>query len=346
MATQKVIVLTTGGTISHRSDKSGVAAMSFDPAEILSGLSVSNIEIECRAVMRKGSMDVVSGDWVVIADAIADAMASTPRGIVVAHGTDTMQYTAAALSFMLRHLPVPVVMTGSIIPGGDAGSDALPNLRDAVAVAALAEFAEVCVVFAGKIIRGTRARKIHSHAADAFASINAPLLGTVVNGKIAKGVVAVEPRSTSRLKLATQLDSNVMLIKLTPNLSAEALARYLDGASGVVLEGTGIGHIRTDLQPMLARFGNPVVLSTQAVYGGEKLGGYEVDRSILALPNVIPAGDMLSETALVKLMWAFGQGGEIRALMRTNIAGELRTVLRKRRLIRKTETHRHGRARR
>jgi L-asparaginase/Glu-tRNA(Gln) amidotransferase subunit D len=217
-------------------------------------------------------------------------------------------------------------MTGSMTPGGDPGSDALPNLRDAVAVAALADFAEVCVVFAGKIIRGTRARKIHSHAADAFASINAPLLGTVVNGKIARGLLPAEPSSTSGLKLATRLDSNVMLIKLTPNLSAEALARYLGGTSGVVLEGTGVGHIRTDLQLTVARFGNPVVLSTQAVYGGEKLGAYEVDRAILALPNVIPAGDMLSETALVKLMWALGQGREIRAVMRTNIAGELQTA--------------------
>jgi L-asparaginase type I len=322
MAKPKVIVLTTGGTIGHRSGKDGVATMSFDPAGLVSALALPAIDIEFRAVMRKGSMDVVPDDWVTIAKAVADTLQGAPRGIVVAHGTDTMHYTAAALSFMLRGLPVPVVMTGSMIAGGDAGSDALPNLRDAVTVAALADFAEVCVVFAGKIIRGTRARKVHSHAVDAFASINAPLLGTLVDGKIALGALRGATRSTSKLELATELDGNVVLIKLTPNLSAHALARQLEGASGAVLEGTGVGHIRTDLQPVVEQFGRPVVLCTQAIYGGERLGAYDVDRHILALPNIIPGGDMSSETALVKLMWALGEGGDVRTIMQTNLAGE------------------------
>jgi L-asparaginase type I len=326
MAKPKVIVLTTGGTIAHRSGTDGVATMSFDPAGLVSALALPAIDIEFRAVMRKGSMDVVPDDWVTIATAVADALKGAPRGIVIAHGTDTMHYTAAALSFMVRGLPVPVVMTGSMIAGGDAGSDALANLRDAVTVAALADFAEVCVAFAGKIIRGTRARKIHSHAVEAFASINAPLLGTVVDGEIAIGALRGTTPSTSELELATELDSNVVLIKLTPNLSADTLARQLEGASGAVLEGTGVGHIRTDLQPVVEQFGRPVVLSTQAVYGGERLGAYEVDQHILALPNVIPGGDMSSESALVKLMWALGQGGDVRAIMQTNMAGERGTA--------------------
>jgi L-asparaginase/Glu-tRNA(Gln) amidotransferase subunit D len=121
----------------------------------------------------------------------------------------------------------------------------------------------------------------------------------------------------------SSFDQNVALVKLTPNISSEMLARVLLGSSAAVLEGTGVGHIRTDLQPVVAQFGKPVVISTQAVYGGERLGGYDADRHILALPNVIPGGDMTSEAALVKLMWALGQGGEVKAIMRTNIAGEL-----------------------
>jgi L-asparaginase type I len=323
MAKPKVIVLTTGGTIGHRSEANGVATMSFDPAGLVSALALPDIDIEFRAVMRKGSMDVGPADWVVIAQAVSDAMASAPRGVVIAHGTDTMHYTAAALAFMLRGLPVPVVMTGSMIPGGDAGSDALPNLRDAVTVAAFADLAEVCVVFMGKIIRGTRARKVHSHAVDAFASINAPPIGSVAAGQIVMGAHKVARRSASTLSLTTALDSNVVLVKLTPNLSKDALARQLEGASGAVLEGTGVGHIATDLRPAVAAFRKPVVVTTQAVHGGEKLGAYDVDKDILAIPNVIPAGDMSSETALVKLMWALPQGGDVRALMRTNIAGEI-----------------------
>lgn len=317
MKKRKVIVLTTGGTIGHRSEKDGIATPSFDPAGLVSALALPDIDIDFRAVMRKGSMDVVPSDWAVIASAAAGALADGPHGVVIAHGTDTMHYTAAALTFMLRDLPVPVVLTGSMIPGGDSGSDAPQNLRDAVTVAAFADFAEVCVVFAGKIIRGTRARKIHSHAVDAFASINAPLLGTVHKGGIALNAVKMTPRRVSAPEFVTGLDSNVVLIKLTPNLSADVLERQLAGASGAVLEGTGVGHIRTDLQPVVAAFAKPVVITTQAVDGGEKLGSYEADRSILALPNIIPGGGMPSEALLVKLMCALGQGRDVTAFMRS-----------------------------
>jgi L-asparaginase type I len=273
--------------------------------------------------MRMGSLEVGPPEWVVIAEAVTDAMTSAPSGVVIAHGTDTMHYTAAALAFMLRSLPVPVVMTGSMIPGGDAGSDALPNLRDAVTVAALADLAEVCVVFRGQIIRGTRARKIHSHAVDAFTSINVPPIGSVEAGRVVMGAQKVARRGASTLSLATALDTNVVLVKLTPNLSKEVLARQFEGASGAVLEGTGVGHIATELRPAVAAFGKPVMVTTQTVHGGEKLGLYDVDKDILAIPNVIPAGDMSSETALVKLMWTLPQGGNAKALMRTNIAGEI-----------------------
>jgi L-asparaginase/Glu-tRNA(Gln) amidotransferase subunit D len=93
--------------------------------------------------------------------------------------------------------------------------------------------------------------------------------------------------------------------------------------SGTVLEGTGIGHIRSELLSVVASFGKPAVMTTQAIYGGEKLGLYAADRAILDTPNIIPAGDMTSETALVKLMWALRQGGDVRSLMQTNIAGEI-----------------------
>jgi L-asparaginase/Glu-tRNA(Gln) amidotransferase subunit D len=137
------------------------------------------------------------------------------------------------------------------------------------------------------------------------------------------GAHKVARRSASTLSLTTALDSNVVLVKLTPNLSKDALVRQLEGASGAVLEGTGVGHIATDLRPAVAAFREPVVVTTQAVHGGEKLGAYDVDKDILAIPNIIPAGDMSSEAALVKLMWALPQGGDVRALMRTNIAGEI-----------------------
>jgi glutamyl-tRNA(Gln) amidotransferase subunit D len=326
----KIIVLTTGGTIGHSSRTDGVAIMDFDPARLVRAIAFPDADIEFKSILHKGSMDIGPDDWVAIAQAVADAMALEPRGVVILHGTDTMHYTAAALCFMLRDLGVPVVMTGSMIPGGDSGSDAIANLRDAVAVAAQADFAEVCIVFSadaprtkGVIIRGCRARKVHSHAIDAFASIDAPPIGTIADDRIVRSNLAVRPRASSRLSLATAVDRNVVLIKLTPNLEPGTLARLLEGASGAVLEGTGVGHIKTSLQPVIAQFGKPTVVGTQAAHGGERLGSYEVDRNILAIPNVIPAGDMTSETALVKLMWALEQGGDVGSIMRTSFAGEI-----------------------
>lgn len=325
----RVIVLTTGGTIGHRSS-GGVAVMDFNPSSLASAVGLIGIDIEFRAIFAKGSMDIATDDWVILAEAIAAAATESPRGIVVLHGTDTLQYTAAALSFMLSGLYFPLVLTGSMLPGGDTNSDALANLRDAVRVAALADMAEVCVVFSadaersrGTIIRGTRARKVHSLAIDAFASVNAAPIGSVEGEHLRMSSPLPRPRGSGPLRLATELDRDVVLVKLTPAVTPAILARHLQGASGAVIEGTGIGHIKSDLQGVVAAFGRPVVITTQAVYGGERLGRYAADRAILEIPNIIPTADMTSETALVKLMWALKQAGDVRAIMRSNIAGEI-----------------------
>jgi L-asparaginase type I len=326
----KVLVLTTGGTIGHRSQKDGVAVMDFDPQGLIASTGLPDVDLEFRSIFRKGSMDIVPDDWVVLAEAVAQAIAVRPRGVVILHGTDTMHYTASALSFMLLDLGVPVVMTGSMLPGGDSGSDAIPNLRDAIIVAADADFAEVCIVFSadanrtkGVIMRGCRARKMNSHAIDAFASIDVPPIGSIAGNTIVRSGLETRPRKSGPLRLATDMDRKAVLIKLTPAVTPEWLARQLQGASGAVLEGTGVGHIRTDLQPVVSAFGKPTVVATQTVYGGERLGSYDIDRNILAIPHIIPAGDMNSDCALVKLMWALGQGGDVRSIMRTDLAGEI-----------------------
>lgn len=326
----KVHILTTGGTIGHRSAEDGIAVMDFDPGRLASDIGLPDIDLEFREILQKGSMDIVPDDWTIIATATARLISEVPRGIVILHGTDTMHYTASALSFMLRDLSLPVVLTGSMRPGGDPGSDSLANLRDAICVAAHSDLAEVCVVFSadvkrtkGVIIRGARARKIHSYAINAFDSINIPPIGYVQDGKIALTELKANRRNSSKLRLATDLDQNVGLIKLHPAMTPKMLARNLHGVSGAVLEGTGVGHIKTDLQEVVARFNRPTVISTQAVYGGERLGLYDVDRYILDIPNIIPVRDMNSDTALVKLMWALKQDGDVRSIMQLNIAGEV-----------------------
>lgn len=327
---RKVVILTTGGTIGHRSKADGVAVMDFSPTSLVSEIGILGVDLEVRDVMRKGSMDIVPDDWKAIATATARAVREEAHGVVILHGTDTMHYTSSMLSFMLQDPGVPIVLTGSMKPGGDTGSDSLPNLRDAIRVAAYSDIAEVCVVFSADrdrtkavVIRGSRARKVHSYAINAFASINVPPIGYVESDEIALTQLAINRRRKIELKLSTDIDENVVLIKLNPAVTPEVLSRHLHGASGAVLEGTGIGHIKTDLHDVVARFNKPAAMTTQTICGGERLGAYEVDRHILGIPNIIPTGDMNSETVLVKLMWALRQHADVKALMRTNIAGEI-----------------------
>ncbi len=160
-------------------------------------------------------------------------------------------------------------------------------------------------------------------AINAFNSINIPPIGYIENGEIAFTEVKTRKKGSGELHLFPQLDPNVILVKQNPALSVPMLSRFLEGASGAVIEGTGAGHIRSELLEAIASFKGPVVMSTQAIGGGVHWGLYAQDRCYMDIRNLISAGEMTSETALVKLMWALGQGGDIRLTMLTNIAGEL-----------------------
>lgn len=327
---KKIVVLTTGGTIAHSSANGGPATMSFDPAGILAMEGIDGIAVDFRPLLRKGSMDIDPADWRLIAEAAATALQESPAGVVILHGTDTMHYTAAALSFMLRDISVPVVLTGSMIPGGNAGSDAPANLRDAIRVAATADLAEVCIVFSadesrsrGAIIRGSRARKVRSQRIDAFASIGMLPLGAVDGSNIVISQATARRRRQRQLRVALELEPNVVLVKLTPVTTAATLARQLEGAAGAVIEGFGVGHIKADLHATVSSFGRPVVVSTQALHDGEQLGAYDVDAGILAVPNIVRGADMTSETAFVKLAWMLGQGSAVVESMGRSIAGEV-----------------------
>jgi L-asparaginase type I len=300
---------------------------------LLSRLEDLGVNIHSNSIMQKGSAHMDFNDVVRIAEATAAAAKAGPKGVVILHGTDTMHYTASALSFMLKDLGLPVVLTGSMIPGGDPESDSLFNLQNAITVAAFADVAEVCIVFSadmekkrGVIIRGCRARKISSIAMNSFISVNALPIGYVENGKISYTELEVRKRTEREIKLLTKLDSNVILLKQNPALTATILARFLSGASGAVIEGTGAGHIKADMIGVIESFKGPVVMSTQTIYGGVKWGMYPDDKLLLRAKNLIAAGDMTSETAFVKLMWALGHGGDVRSIMLTNIAGELTEV--------------------
>ena len=326
-----IYLFSTGGTISEQSTKDGAVPLKGHEDWLLAHLEEGGITVRMKpAPVAKGSAHLVPEDWKTIARAVADAIREGAHGVVVLHGTDTMQYTASALSFMLSGLTVPVVMTGSMIPGADPGSDAPFNVQNAVTVAAYSDLAEICIVFSadqrksrGMILRGCRARKIHSTHLDAFTSVNLSPLGYVKEGKIIYTRVQRRKRGTAALKLSLDLDPNVVLVKQHPAITARGLEHLLEGASGAVLEGTGAGHLRTELHEVIASFNRPVVMTTQAIFGGVRWGMYASDQAYLGIKNLIPGGDMTGETALVKLMWALGQKGDVRSTMLTDFAGEL-----------------------
>lgn len=317
-------VLATGGTIAYAADGSGLSA---SPEGLLADLDVSG-PVVYREILKKGSVNLTPEDWMTVAEAVHDTLSAGADGVVVLHGTDTMVYTAAALSFMLQNLSVPVVLTGAMRPGGDTRGDARRNLADALAVAALGDLAEVAIVFAGAILRGSRARKRHSHALDAFASPNHPPLGTVAGGKVALGPGRVPRAARGQPRYAPGLDASVCRIAYHPGLTAALVGRLLDAVDGAVVEGTGLGHVPTEggILDAIGQSGKPVVLVSACWEGGARLGAYDIDRTILAVENIVPGEDMTPEAALVKLMWVLGRARDrerVRAMIREPIAGEL-----------------------
>lgn len=303
--------------------------MSFDQTELAAEVGLSDVELCFQAVLDKGSKDMVPADWETLGKEVSSALALGVDGIVVLHGTDTLHYTASALSFLLPDPGVPVVLTGSMIPGGDPESDSVANFRDAVTVAAYGDIGEVCVVFSadrprtsGVILRGNRARKVHSQHIDAFASVNLEPLGQIAEGRISLAAIA-RPRSVARpAQTSTGFEPNVALVVLTPSVTPEFLLHTLDLTAGAVLAGTGIGHLHEDLHQAIEKYARPVVITTQVPLGGEALGLYQEDQVTLALANVVPGGSTSAEAALVKLMWALRQPEDVYALLRADIAGE------------------------
>jgi glutamyl-tRNA(Gln) amidotransferase subunit D len=275
--------------------------------------------------------------WSNIAKAIGEAFSRGVSGVIVAHGTDTMGYTAAALSFALQEIPTPVILVGSQRSSDRPSSDAALNLVGAVRAAAYAPFAEVGVAMhhwisdeAIAIHRGTKVRKCHTSRRDAFKTINAKPLAKIVGEKIIMLTEDYRRRNPERkAKVKAEFEDKVALVKFYPGFNPETLEWYVDrGYRGIILEGTGLGHVSEECYPAVKKAvaaGVLVCMTSQCIWGRTRLRVYETGRELLSI-GVLPLGDMLPETALVKAMWVLAQTREIekaRELMLSNIAGEI-----------------------
>jgi glutamyl-tRNA(Gln) amidotransferase subunit D len=336
----QVAIVSTGGTIASRVDyRTGAvnpALTAGDLYNVVPELS-SLARIRAEILFSLLSENITPQHWNKMAESIAKHIADGAAGVVVAHGTDTMGYTAAALSFALQDLPAPVILVGSQRSSDRPSSDAATNLMGAVTAAASAPFAEVGVAMhegssdnAVIIHRGTKVRKCHTSHRGAFKSVNAKPLARVVGRTVTMLAPSFHTRDTSRkLKLKPNFNEKVALIKVHPGLTPTMFEWLTNqGYLGVVLEGTGLGHIGRvyfkAIEEMVSR-GLVVAMTSQCLWGRVGMTVYDTGRDLLKM-GVVPLGDMLPETALVKMMWAFGQTTrpeEVKQLLLTDIAGEI-----------------------
>ncbi|ODS39405.1 MAG: glutamyl-tRNA(Gln) amidotransferase subunit D [Candidatus Altiarchaeales archaeon WOR_SM1_86-2] len=340
-----VSILATGGTIASKVDYvTGGVHSAFSADELISAVpelqGIANIS--GKQVFNKFSENVNPGDWVKIARAVYDEVKNGACGVVVTHGTDTMGYTSAALSFMLK-TPAPVILTGAQRSSDRGSSDAAMDLICAAQFAAKADFAGVFVVMHGEpsdsyclIHPGTRVRKLHSSRRDAFKTVNDKPLGKAdVNGNIEylkdsnSYRFFIEKNKKDRLELDTKLEEKAALIKYFPGLNPEMISYLVNaGYKGIVLEGTGLGHVNENLFKSIKQAidsGVTVAMTSQTIFGRVNMRVYATGRNLLNA-GVIPCEDMLPETALVKLMWVLGhtnKAEKAREMMLTNYAGEI-----------------------
>ncbi len=327
---KKILMLATGGTIASRAGDKGMVPQSAPP-ELLGALEKFReyYDITYKVILNLDSSNIQAEEWRLIARSIYDALPDYD-GIVITHGTDTMAYTASAVTFMLQNLHKPVVFTGSQIPIGSPLSDAQSNLATALA-AIDHDVTGVTIAFNHKLMRGCRAVKVRTMGFDAFESVNSQNRGEF----FADGIRLVTerfPLRGERCELKSDICNEVFLLKLIPGTNPEIFGRLRGmGYRGIVLETFGAGGLhyqRRDLSAPIKRLvddGIPVVVCSQCLYEKSDFSLYEVGRKVLAT-GAIQSLDMTTEAAVTKLMWALGQTSdleEIRKIFATNFAGEI-----------------------
>jgi len=342
----EVAILSTGGTIASRVDyRTGGVRPALTANDLYSVVpELADVAaVETEILLSIYSENITTQNWTEIAKNVAGHIEKGKAGVVIAHGTDTLGYTAAALSFALQNLPVPVVLVGSQRSADRPSSDAATNLLAAVKAAATAPFAGVFVAMHETVSdknivfhRGTKIRKCHTSRRDAFRSINT-LPVARLEDKFTMLLEDYEKRDSKRkLVLKPNFEEKVALVKFHPAMSPKAIEWYVDnGFRGLVLEGTGLGHVSNRLFLPIRKAIDAdliVAMTSQCIWGRLGMTVYDTGRDLLAL-GIIPLEDMLAETAFVKLMWVLGQTknvDEAKQLLKTNIAHEFspRTIYR------------------
>jgi glutamyl-tRNA(Gln) amidotransferase subunit D len=336
----RVAIISTGGTIASRVDyRTGAVQPALTAADLASVVPelASIAEVEAHILFSELSENVTPTQWTTLAEDVAKMIGDKVDGVVVSQGTDTMHYTSAALSFALQNLPVPVMLVGAQRSSDRPSSDAAPNLTGAVALAARADLAAVGVAMhqdmSDRYIiahKGTRVRKCHTSRRDAFKSISSSPLARydLQTSRIERFNEAPRREIGRSLIVKPHFDQHAYLLKFHPGFNPEMITSAVSsGARGIVLEGTGLGHVSKycyDAIRKTLKEDVPVFMTSQTIWGRVDMNVYVTGRDLLNI-GVTPLEDMISETAFVKLMWVLGQTRsleKIRELMLQTVAGE------------------------
>jgi glutamyl-tRNA(Gln) amidotransferase subunit D len=337
----RVKLLGTGGTIASRLDyRTGAVIPAFSPGELYGSVpelaDICNLETE--KLFGVFSENMGPEQYLILAETCGEAIREGYDGIVIGHGTDTMHHTAAVLSYMVQRPPVPIVMVGSQRSSDRPSSDAAQNLINATWAAAHGPVAEVLVCMFGPtsdrynlLHRGTRVRKMHSSYRSTFRTLGDIPVAMVELGKVTPLKDDIEPRRTDRdVLVQAAFDDRVSIVYYYPGMKADVVDALVErGYRGLVIAGTGLGHVNRVIYPALERArdaGVQVYMTLQTLWGFVQMHVYETGREILEL-GVVPLANMLPEVAYVKLGWALGlhpdDADSVRLLMTTPLAGDM-----------------------
>ena len=325
-----ILLIATGGTIASAEDGNGLSPALTGEELARSVPEIEGLcELDIVQPMNIDSTNMRPADWLCIAEVIRENY-DAHDGFVVLHGTDTMSYTAAALSYLIQDSPKPIVLTGSQQPMGNPFTDAKINLYQSLVYAASDRSRDVSIVFGGYAIAGTRARKQRTMSFNAFNSINYPVLAYLRQDKIiCSGSAGLAEGDCTEAAAAgdvggnaavprfyTELNSRVCALKLTPGLTPDIFRLLKPDYDAVILETFGMGGVPergadgASYQEAIFDWvdsGRTVVMTTQVPEEGLDLGVYEVGRAYAEHPGILKGGDMTTEALVAKTMWALGQ---------------------------------------
>ncbi|MBN2662327.1 MAG: Glu-tRNA(Gln) amidotransferase subunit GatD [Bacteroidales bacterium] len=330
----------TGGTIASRLDyRTGAVIPAFSPGELYGAVPelADYVNLDTEKVFAVFSENMGPAQYIQLAKAIGKEIEKGIDGIVVAHGTDTLHHTASALSFMIQNSPVPIILVGSQRSSDRPSSDAALNLIHSVFAAGHSDIAEVLVCMFGPtsdeygfLHRGTRVRKMHSSYRSTFRTIGDTPVATINK----KEIIPIKQKYNHRRKdtnvdILPYFNENVTMIYFYPHMKPEIIDSLVDmGYKGIIIVGTGLGHVNRELYPAIERGvekGVQFFMTLQTIWGYVHMYVYDTGRDLLA-KGVVPLGNMLPEVAFVKLGWALGMSNdpeEVKKIMLTSVNDEI-----------------------